>query len=59
MLFLYAVLDEEIFIEQQEGTCEPGNKELVWLLLRCLHGLKQSPRLWNEHIDEVLKDIGF
>ena len=42
--FLYVVFKEEIYMEQAEGTCEPGNEGLVWLLLRCLYGLKQSPR---------------
>ena len=42
--FLDVVFEEEIYMEQPEGTCEPTNEGLVWLLLRCLYGLKQSPR---------------
>ena len=29
------------------------------LLLRCLYGLKQAPRGWNQHIDDVRKEMGF
>ena len=46
-------------MEQLEGTCDPGYENLVWLMLRCLYGLQQSPRQWSQHIDEVLLAMGF
>ena len=42
--FLYAPLEEEVYMEAPNGTCGPGEEDLVWLLLRCLYGLKQAPR---------------
>ena len=57
--FLYAPLEEEVFMEQPEGTVEKGNEGKVMELLKCLYGLKQSPRQWNIFIDRVLKQLGF
>ena len=31
----------------------------VMRLLKCLYGLKQSPRQWNIYIDTILKQLGF
>ena len=46
-------------MEQPEGIVEPGNEGKVMLLLKCLYGLKQSPRQWNIYIDKILRDMGF
>lgn len=42
--FLYAPVEEEVFMEQPEGTVEHGNVGIVTVLLKCLNGLKQSSR---------------
>ena len=55
--FLYAPLEEEVYMEASDGTCMPGEADLVWLLLKCLYGLKQAPRGCNQHIDDVLKGM--
>ena len=57
--FLYAPLEEEVYMEQPEGTVRPGDEKKVMRLLKCLYGLKQSPRQWNILIDTVLKQLGF
>ena len=57
--FLYAPLKEEVYMEQPEGTVLPGSEGKVMRLLKCLYGLKQSPRQWNILIDTVLKQLGF
>ena len=57
--FLYAPLDEEVFMEQPEGTVLPGDEGKVMWLRKCLYGLKQAPRQWNILIDGVLKKLGF
>ena len=57
--FLYAPLDEEVYMQQPEGTVKPGDEGKVMRLLKCLYGLKQSPRQWNQLIDAVLKQLGF
>ena len=41
--FLYAPLEEEVYMEQPEGTGLPGNENKVMQLLKCLYGLKLSP----------------
>ena len=57
--FLYAPLEEEVYMEQPEGTVLEGNEGKVMRLLKCLYGLKQAPRQWNIYIDTVLKGLGF
>ena len=57
--FLYAPLEEEVYMEQPEGTAKKGEEKKVMRLLKCLYGLKQSPRQWNIYIDTVLKQLGF
>ena len=57
--FLYAPLEEEVFMEQPEGIFEGGNEGKVMRLLNFLYGLKQYPRQWNICIDTVLKNLGF
>ena len=57
--FLYAPLEEDIYMEQPEGTVREGDEGKVMRLLKCLYGLKQSPRQWNIYIDTVLKQLGF
>ena len=57
--FLYAPLEEEVFMEQPEGTVLPGNEGKVMFFLKCLYGLKQAPRQWNLFIDAMLKGMGF
>ena len=42
--FLYAPLEEEVYMEQPEGTVLEGNEGKVMRLLKCLYGLKQAPR---------------
>ena len=42
--FLYAPLEEEVYMEQPEGTVKEGDQGKVMRLLKCLYGLKQSPR---------------
>lgn len=46
-------------MEQPEGTVREGDEGKVMRLLKCLYGLKQSPRQWNIYIDTVLKQLGF
>ena len=46
-------------MEQPEGTVKEGDEGKVMRLLKCLYGLKQSPRQWNIYIDIVLQQLGF
>ena len=57
--FLYAKFEEETFVDIPEGVAPIGGRERVWKLRKCLHGLRQSPRMWSLTIDRVLHDMGF
>ncbi|GMF63133.1 unnamed protein product [Phytophthora fragariaefolia] len=41
------------------GDTDDGDEDLVCLLEKCLHGLKQASRVRNETIDHHLKSMGF
>ena len=59
--FLYAPVDEEIYMQQPEGFQEldESGESLVCRLLKSLYGLKQSPRNWNHHLHEWLVEHGW
>ena len=38
---------------------EPGKEHLVCRLKKSLYGLKQSPRCWNQKLNEKLMEVGF
>ena len=57
--FLYASLDEEVYMELMEGMDgfgEPGKVARLW---KAIYGLKQASRMWNIHIDGILASMGF
>lgn len=54
--FLYAHLNEEIFLNPPEGYKKDN---MVWKLKKSLYGLKQSPRMWNECFSQHLIKLGF
>ena len=56
--FLNAPIDHEIYVEPPRGAdiVAPGS---VLRLKRGLYGLKQSPRLWNQTLDEWMRSQGF
>ena len=56
--FLYARLLEEIFMEQPEGFVDPQKPDHVLKLLKCIYGLKQSPRNWNAKLHQTLLELG-
>ncbi|CAI7797340.1 unnamed protein product [Closterium sp. NIES-53] len=55
--FLYAPVDAEIFVELPHGTY--GEPNHVCQLLKLLYGIKQAPRLWQQHLHARLTRIGF
>ena len=52
--FLYADIDEDVWVEIPEGAPGYGEPGKVWKLKKCLYGLKQASRMWNKKIDGVL-----
>ena len=57
--FLNGELTEEIYMQQPEGTAEPGAEHLVWRLHRALYGLKQASRVWYKRLDQQLTELGY
>ncbi|CAI7731683.1 unnamed protein product [Closterium sp. NIES-54] len=55
--FLYAPVDAEIFVELPHGSNAGPNQ--VCQLEKSLYGIKQTPRLWQQHLHARLIRIGF
>ena len=56
--FLYANLEEEVYLEIPEGMFGVAMPGKVLRLFKALYGLKQSPRMWNLHVDKALSEFG-
>lgn len=54
--FLYAPLEEEIYMEPPKGFKLSENK--VLLLRKALYGLKQSPAMFHKTLAKILGDMG-
>jgi hypothetical protein len=52
--FLNGELNEDIYIEQPEGSIHEGNKNMVCKLNKALYGLKQASRCWNQTFHEFM-----
>ncbi|KAL0322058.1 UNVERIFIED_CONTAM: Retrovirus-related Pol polyprotein from transposon TNT 1-94 [Sesamum calycinum] len=57
--FLNGELDEEIYMDQPEGSQEMGQKRKVYRLKRSIYGLKQSSRQWYHQFPRAITSIGF
>ncbi|CAI7763575.1 unnamed protein product [Closterium sp. NIES-53] len=55
--FRYAPVDAEIFVELPHGSNASPNQ--VCQLEKSLYGIKQAPRLWQQHLHARLIRIGF
>ena len=55
--FLHATLSEEIFVKPPDEFYPEGG--VVWRLKRALYGLKNAPRLWQDHFADVMKCNNF
>ncbi|CAI7836952.1 unnamed protein product [Closterium sp. NIES-53] len=55
--FLYAPVYAEIFVEQPHGFNADPNQ--ICQLEKSLYGIKQAPRLWQQHLHTRLIRIGF
>lgn len=56
--FLQGDLNEEIYMEQPPYFEQSQHPRKVCRLNKALYGLKQSSRVWNEKLDNALKDFG-
>ena len=59
LAFLNGLLDEEIYMEQPQGSIDPDNPNKVCLLKKAIYGLKQASHAWNLQFHGVLLDLGF
>ena len=57
-IFLYANLEEEVYLEILEGMFDEDMTGKVLRLRKALYGLKQALRMWNIHIDKSLAEFG-
>jgi hypothetical protein len=58
-VFLNAVIEEEVYIEQPQVFEFEDRKSHVCRLNKALYRLKQAPRAWYGHIDSFLASLGF
>ena len=56
--FLYAELEEEVYLVIPEGMFERELPGKVFRLLKVLYKIKQSPRMWSLRIDKALSEFG-
>lgn len=52
-------LSEKIYMYQPEGFIDPDSKDKVCLLRKAIYELKQSSRVWNKKVEEVLLGLDF
>jgi hypothetical protein len=55
--YLYGELKEEVFVEQPEGFNQDAG--LVCKLNKCLYGLRQAGRVWNQLLNRTITQLGF
>lgn len=56
--YLYAPLEQEIYVKQPQGYIVNGKEHLVYKLNKALYGLHQSGRAWYFELTKTLKEIG-
>ena len=57
--FLYADVQEEVYMELPEDMFEGKDMtRKVLRLWRALYGPKQSPHMWNIHVEKALGEFG-
>ena len=58
--FLHADIDADVYIRSPEGysTYSSDGIQDVWKLKKAVYGLKQSPKLWNNHVTKLLTKLG-
>ena len=57
--FLHGVLDCDLYMEQPEGYEDKEHPDYVCKLSKCLYGLKQSAKCWNQLLDQHFIETGY
>ena len=55
--FLHASIEEPVFVWPPAEYYPEGN--CLWRLNRAMYGLRQSPKLWQDHFATVMSRLGF
>lgn len=55
--YLNGVIDHDIYMRPPPGSKLPPGK--VYKIKKGLYGLKQAGRIWNRHLDSLLRSLGF
>jgi hypothetical protein len=58
-VFLYGVIEEEVYVCQSPGFEDPDFPDYVCKLDKALYGLYQAPRKWYETLSEFLLKHGY
>ena len=56
--FLNGPINELVYVKQPPGFEDPEFPNHVYQLDKALYGLTQAPRVWYEHLTELLQDRG-
>lgn len=56
--FLQSPLVGELYVEQPPGFCVVGRERDVYRLHKCLYGLRQASRAWNDTFNDFLSAFG-
>ena len=57
--FLHGELKETVYVTQPEGFIIKRSEEKVYKLKKALHGLRQALRVWNNKLNQILKELQF
>ena len=53
--FLHAAMSGEVFVWPPKEFYPNG--DCLWKLKKAVYGLRQAPKLWEEHFAEVINDL--
>ena len=56
--YLYGRRQEEVYLELPIGHKDRAKRENVWVTKASVYGLRDAPRLWNEHLNKTLLNFG-
>jgi Reverse transcriptase (RNA-dependent DNA polymerase) len=57
--FLFGDLEEELYMSLPPGFGDSEHPDYVCKLKKSLYGLKQSPRIWHQHLCSYLASLRF